>query len=172
MKTFDIKDVLSAVNIQEAKQYVGKNGYFGSNLIEIQKAVQDGDADTLGAIDEKAKWGAIFQYAFNLVGHNCSTLFLPADKVKDDGRRYREIDTYKEFIAVTGVALGKILSIRLRDNPEIETRGIFSSIVECKNKLQGVDIGGASYTMHDLYKRYEFYNLNDSEWAPFCLEVV
>jgi len=26
--------------------------------------------------------------------------------------------------------------------------------------------------MHDLFKRYEFYNVNDSEWAPFCLEVV
>ncbi len=172
MKTFEIKDVLSAVNIQEAMQYVGKTGYFGNNLIEIQKAVQDRVADTLGAIDEKANWGAIFQYDFNLVGHNCSTLFLPADKVKDDGKRYREIDTYKEFIAVTNVDLGKILSIRLRDNPEIETSGILSSIVECKNKLQGVDIGGASYTMHDLFKRYEFYNVNDSEWAPFCLEVV
>lgn len=172
MRTFAIKDVLSAVDIQAAKQYVGKNGYFGCNLIEIQKAVQDGDADTLGAIDENAQWGAIFQYGFNLVGHNCSTLFLPADKIKDDGKRYREIDTHEEFIAVTGVDLGNILTIRLKDNPEIETSGILSSIVECKDKLQGVDIGGASYTMHDLFKRYEFYNVNDSEWASFCLEVV
>ena len=68
--------------------------------------------------------------------------------------------------------LGKILTIRLKDNPEIETTGILVGLVECKNKLQGVIIGGASYTMHDLFKRYEFYNVNDSEWAPFCLEVV
>lgn len=172
MNFFDKKDVLSSININEAKQYIGKNGYFGNNLTEIQKAVDNESADMLGGIDEDASWGAIFQYNYGLIGHNCSTLFLPADKLKDDGKRYREIDTYKEFIAVTGTDLGKILSIRLRDNPEIETSGILSSIVECKNKLQGVDIGGASYTMHDLFKRYEFYNVNDSEWAPFCLEVV
>lgn len=167
MRHFEVKDVLSWATREEAKHYIGQTGFFGDSLAELADDVENGDHFLLSDVQDDTS------RCFYLDESCYYSFFLPADKVTEvPEKTYREIDTHEEFIAVTGMDLGKILTIRLKDNPEIETSGILSSIVECKNKLQGVDIGGASYTMHDLFKRYEFYNVNDSEWAPFCLEVV
>lgn len=167
MRHFEVKDVLSWGTREEAKHYIGQGGFFGDSLAELASDVETGDYFQLSDVQDDTS------SCFHLDEAGYYSFFLPADKVTEvPEKTYREIDTHEEFIAVTGMDLGKILTIRLKDNPEIERTGILVGLVECKNKLQGVIIGGAAFSTHDLFKNYEFYNVNDSEWVPFCLEVV
>ena len=116
MRTFDKKDVLSAINIEGARCYVNSIGYFGNNLKEIQKAINSGKPTTLCKIEEEAELGLIFQHSYNLVGHNANSLFLPDDKVKEVEEKevYRPFNNFSEFRTVTNTEVGEMLTLKLK----------------------------------------------------------
>ena len=75
MKTFDKKDVYSWSNCEEARQYIGEEGYFCDTFHESLAAWYRG---MLQDVDQSMPVDCIFEDEENEV----FGLFLPADKVK------------------------------------------------------------------------------------------
>ena len=75
MKTFDKKDVYSWSNCEEARQYIGEEGYFCDTFHESLAAWYKG---MLQDVDPSMPVDCVFEDEENEV----FGLFLPADKVK------------------------------------------------------------------------------------------
>ena len=76
MKTFDKKDVYSWSNCEEARQYIGDEGYFRDTYCESLAAWHRG---ILQDVDPSMPVDCIFEDEENEI----FGLFLPADKVKE-----------------------------------------------------------------------------------------
>ena len=93
MKTFDIKDVFSWSNAEEAKTYIGKTGYFNNDFESIKRAIELGGPAVLDRVDTNSIW------CFKALGVSlCFGLFLPADKVKEvEEKKWRPFKNVAEF---------------------------------------------------------------------------
>lgn len=79
MKTFDKKDVYSWSNAEDAKKYIGKEGYFSNNFSALKIKVRN--CDELTVLKNIDSYGIC---CFNTDEHfEGFGLFLPADKVKE-----------------------------------------------------------------------------------------
>ena len=78
MKTFDKKDVFTCLNAEDAKVYIGKEGYLADSLYNLRNAIQDNENTfELETINDDSYYGRF---------RSCDSdymLFLPADKVKE-----------------------------------------------------------------------------------------
>lgn len=77
MKTFDKKDVLTVVTVEEARKYIGKEGYFADRYSDLEGLIEDNLLVKLIAIDSDCS------YCFRSLNVGDYGLFLPIDKVKE-----------------------------------------------------------------------------------------
>lgn len=84
--TFNKKDVFSLVTAEEARAYIGKQGYFGDSLQELERAIKETGSNELVEVFPDERIDRVFMpqdykssYSLFLYG-----LFLPADKVKEE----------------------------------------------------------------------------------------
>lgn len=83
--TFDKKDVFTLVTAEEAKAYIGKQGYFGDSFQELERAIKETGSNELAEVFPDEHIDRVFRpqdyksaYSLFLYG-----LFLPSDKVKE-----------------------------------------------------------------------------------------
>ena len=170
MKTFDKKDVLSALTLEEAAQYKSKEGYFANNIKDLQREVDNNRIDTLCEIKEEAQWGLVFQYHYGLVGHDCSSLFLPADKVKEvEEPKYRPFKTTEEFSKVTGKRIGSILKFRCIGHDKRYYTRMYTGFHILENGNIYIELGSEAYSLEQLYNYDEWLD-EQGEWQPFGVE--
>lgn len=165
MKTFDKKDVLSALTLEEAEQYKGKEGYFANNIKDLQSEVNNNRIDTLCEIKEEAQWGLVFQYHYGLVGHDCSSLFLPTDKVKEVEVKYRPF-SLEEFL--DRFSIGTKISFRRRDMTR-STYGLFEGYQTANDQTEKshiLIICSLWYSLNELFNNYEYLD-EHGNWQPF-----
>ena len=96
MKTFDKKDVFTVLTAEDAKNYIGKEGYLSDTLINLQNRVDNSVHETLDSINE------LQPYPFSANGLS-SLLFLPFDKVKEveEPKKWRPFKDIGEFQNIT-----------------------------------------------------------------------
>lgn len=173
---FDKKDVFSWANAEDAKRYIGKEGYFASHycndlkswwkakLLDINR---DGDISNvfIGECDdvEKPYFGD---------DEDCAGLFLPADKVKRVEKKWRPFKTIEEFKRVLDIKLGSVLVYRRKDESDMEFVAAFMGYkrLQPTGSLYSVLLGGMTYLVVPLLDKYEWYNTSTNEWCPFGVE--
>lgn len=94
---FDKKDVFSWSNCEEAKKYIGKEGYFGDSLRELQKNIEDDKSRTLSNVMENNVIDFVFRPLDTFSDVLCFGLFLPASKVIKLEKKYRPFKSHREL---------------------------------------------------------------------------
>lgn len=168
MKTFDIKDVYSWSNAEEAKQYIGACGYFADSLADLQECVSNNNIMRLFNIclEPKIDVDSVFSLAETDYQY---ALFLPVDKVKEvKEKKYRPFETIEEFVKTIG-DIGTIITYREKKEPSKEMRGIFTGYMwdrACRGWILG--LGATLYRLENLFELAEYKYKN--EWQPFGIE--
>ncbi len=156
-KSFDKKDVFSWANCEEAKRYIGMNGYFAHTLSQLTDRIQKSDFNHLEKICD-----------FNT---NCFcrsgdgvmcywSMFLPADKVKEveEEKKYRAYKNFDEF----DHAVGDIVHLRLKHKHSSEYIYLITGFNYNQNSIS---INGVMGNFENFFDMYEIFN--GKGWQPF-----
>ena len=161
MKTFDRKDVYSWANCEEAKQYIGKLGFYSNNFPTLKTKVKNCEPKELIAVNDYGIGCFIFDSTDSGYG-----LFLPLDKVKEveETKKWREFRTFEEFVLAVGL-IGCHVRYRLKADKDNE----FLAIVNGFNyKAQSITINAVRYTFNELFDKFELFK--NQKWQPFGVE--
>lgn len=164
-KLFNKKDVYSWSNLEDAKKYIGEEGYFCDGFTEDLGAWHKG---LLQDVNQSMPVDYIFEDEENEV----FGLFLPADKVKQSKKKFRPFQTVEEFSKTLGIKelLGAEITFRFKEKPQkihvsvITEKGFWSQ--ENITTLDSVVMGGCDFTMNELFTDWEWLK-DGSQWQPF-----
>ena len=157
------KRPLMCFDIEEAEQFIGKNGYFSDCLFKFQN-LDDCSKSVLHCVDDKC--GDSNDYLFNDGKYYCR-FFLPEAYVipEEPKKKYRPF-SLNEF---TGLyAIGDVVTYRIKDCEVVEQSmliGFQSSHDEDIPGNEYVLIGYCRYGLKELFNDYELKYLN--HWQPF-----
>lgn len=152
------KKPLSCLDTDEAKKFIGKEGYFTDCLVAFTDISRNDKKWMLKAIDEKA------QSCFKDADGVRWDYFLPAEWVKpkepeSKWRAFKDHAEYKEFLND-----GIIESwIKIREK---ETKDTFE-VMYVGGGEDIIYLGGRAFSLSYLFEQYELFNENTQEWLPF-----
>ena len=159
-KLFDKKDIFSWASCEEAKKYIGEEGYFCDEFKEDLSAWHKG---MLQDVDQSMPVDCIFEDEENEV----FGLFLPADKVKqqEPEKKWRPFKDCAEFVRTVGCGLGDRLTIR-RKGLQI-VRNVL--VLELAQGLGTLGLGTHIFCYRKLFDDYEWQD-QEGNWQPFGVE--
>lgn len=171
MKEFDIKDVYSVINADEAREYVGTKGYFAYTISSLKEKVLKNIVATLDDINQ------LQDYPFITNGQEYSLFFLPVSKVKDiEKKKYRPFKDIQEFLMY--YKIGELIELKLKPK-DIETEYDGGEMVGAfvgyrtytDEKAMYVLIGGLYFQINDVEEMNTTQIKNsNNEWQPFGVE--
>lgn len=166
MKKFDIKDVYSWFNREDARKYINKKGYFASNINQFEILINKEDPTIFLAIHEDN--GSCFGTTHYPVGGFGYCFFLPVDKVKEvTEKKYRPFKSIDEFKKTLNTDFGQSVQIRDKDDHNQNWFGVFNGYSEKDNKLKSISIGSWWWQPEHSFEFYEVFNEQTEEWQPF-----
>lgn len=161
------KKPLAAFDTEEAKQFIGKEGYFADCLVVFTN-IRRNKKSMLTAIDEKAQ--SCFK---DDAGGVKWDYFLPAEWVKNEPewRPY----TLQEFIDNVG-GVGDVVTYRFHDKSGTSKCEWTSLIVEIETYQNGesetfpikIYIGESEFLLKELFEHYEYRK--NGQWQPFSVK--
>lgn len=163
MKVFDKKDVITCVNAEDAKKYIGKLGYFANGLIGFDAidhfAAYSLDDVQLG-IDKP-----FFYREQNFA------LFLPEDKVKEiEEPKWRAFKSIKEFADTLGIEneflIGKSITWRAKDKHSRQGVSLITNIASLSENEIFITLGSQTYIIGRLFTDLEWLD-KDGNWRVF-----
>ena len=171
MMIFNKKDVFTSVTYEEAKRYIGEEGYFTNNFCtdlskwdrRVLKDVYDPEFVTI-------------DYVYHTTDYSDYGLFLPASHVTEVNdfkyAKYRSFKDLNEFSNTLGMEdiLGNNLTYRTIASSEEHNRsdGIITNIIKAHNEIY-LGVGGDLYSLDELFEKYEWLD-KDGNWRPFGVE--
>lgn len=152
-----LSDILTCVDVEEAKRYIGQKGYFADHIDafeDLNGINKCRDFDVLVRFDE---WELPF------VADNIHwRYFLPECKLKPAEKKYRPF-TVEEFIHKVG-DVGGCVRYRHKGAPEV-FRSVITEIMETGDK---VVIGNSTISFKGLFLEFEYYD--NGTWIPFGIK--
>ena len=165
---FDKKDVFSWANSEDARQYIGKEGYLADSLEKIEELVRNERVYTLKGVSANVSCFIEDEYGFSF------GLFLPADKVLPvpmRPKKYRPFKSIEEFRkTLNDIDFLDALTIREKHYTFRQYCAVFNGYGDTNDELDEVGFGGAYKTPVDLFNHYEWYDEKTEKWMPFGVE--
>ena len=160
MKQFDKKDVFTLVTAEEAKAYIGKQGYFGDSLEELEEDIKNKYKMQLENVYPDRYTSIVFRPYASDTSYG---LFIPVDKIKEieKPKKWRPFKNSKEFINTVKKCLGDSITFRYKEENESNSSALITSF----SKELYVTFGGRSYSYEQLFYYLEWFNGNT--WKPF-----
>lgn len=171
MKEFDVKDVYSVLNAEEAREYVGTKGYFAYTLSSLKEKVLKNVVATLDDINQ------LQDYPFITNGSQYGLFFLPVSKVKEiEKKKYRPFKDIQEFLMY--YKIGDFIQLKVKpkdietENDGGEISGLFVGYrTYTDEKSVYVLIGGLYFQLNDIDEMSTLQIKNsNNEWQPFGVE--
>jgi len=170
---FDKKDIITAINCEDAKEYINKKGYYGYSLAEWEpcKLLNVYLKETTDVRDT-------FYVNDHGIVHFCP-MFIPADKVKKLKKQWRPFKTIDEFKKTLGdkkgdvfipLSLGDEVTYRPKSDVTTELHVIFNGYKIINNQFIYVLLGVWFYYLKDLFDRYEFLDKKTNQWKLFGVQ--
>lgn len=160
------KRPLSCLDTDEAKEFIGKEGYFTDCLAVFTNVRRYEKKWMLKAIDEKA------QRCFEDADGVCWDYFLPAEWVKPEELecKWRPF-TLDEFVKRFDLEIGtRVFLIRSKTTPVNQRRLLLTGIIQDKEPCScGVCLGGFYFTFSDLFQMFDV-RFGKNDWQPFGVE--
>lgn len=153
-----LSDILTCVDIEEAKQFIGQKGYF-SDCIRNFDDLSVKTADVLSGVYDH-------DMAFIAEDDTHWRYFIPECRLKPKEKKYRPY-TLEEFLNEGFEVLNEgfeIIVFREKSNPSMEYHVRYNGYKKYDN-VYNVILGNMGYTLSDLFEDFErFYN---GRWFPF-----
>lgn len=168
MKTFDKKDVYSWSNAEKAKQYIGKQGYFGDSIAELDNKIQGVFKNILTDIFASDTDRASFPFGND--DEETWSLFLPADKVKEveEPKKWRAFKDLSEFANTLELdkLIGAEIGFRYKDDHTISSQAIITRIEFHSTNNIVITLGGQGWGIRRLFQELEWLD-RDGKYKPF-----
>lgn len=153
-----LSDILTCVDIEEAKQFIGQKGYF-SDCIRNFDDLSVKTADVLSGV---------YDHDMTFIAEDDThwRYFIPECRLKPKEKKYRPY-TLEEFLNEGFEVLNEgfeIIVFREKGNSLTEYHVRYNGYRKYEN-VYNVILGNISYTFDDLFEDFErFYN---GRWFPF-----
>lgn len=156
-----LSDILTCVDIEEAKQFIGQKGYF-ADVIDLFDNLEDRQYGALACADD-------CDSPFRVHGENYFwRYFLPESRLKPEKKKYRPY-TLKEFFEKYKV--GSAITIRIKNNDLVQWKLLITGhrieTLKDGTYYKTVYIGNSSYTLQELFDDYEIRNPDTDTFIPF-----
>lgn len=164
IKTFDKKDVFSVLNAEDASRYVGEKGYFADDLQTLKQNVEENRLYKLHKISANYTFPFRGEKEYDL---NNFSLFLPADKVKEE-KKYRPFKDCIELcqhVRVTGEDLYAGLTLNIRNKKNKIVRQVL--VTEINYGKPFIGLGICLFDLKNLFRGYEWQDEENGDWQPF-----
>lgn len=157
------KKPLTCFDLEQAKDYVGKNGYF-SDYLNVYTNIRNMEESVLQSLDE---------HHYEAFVETCCkwAFFLPAEWVKETEKKYRPF-SLDEFLKVCDI--GDSVYFKKKNSDEVECAmflGYVTDVDRSDDEKPGaceVMLGVFHYSLFSLFEDFErFYN---GRWWPFGVE--
>lgn len=166
MKKFDIKDVFSWSNAEDAKQYIGKYCYFADKLGDLENQVKKDKRYKLQRVSLLEMVHSVFFADDEFWG-----LCLPADKVKEvEEKKWRAFRTIEEFKKTFNAGIGRVFELRSKEDHLKIRVCVCTGYREYDSKLISFMFGNLELSTNVCFDMYEVFNENTEEWQPFGVE--
>lgn len=159
------KKPLDCFDVDIAKQFIGKKGYFSNSLgwYSVLKRTWNGTLDDIESQKEQCFYDCESEGYFHY--------FLPAEWVKSEEPKeiYRAF-SLNEFSEL--YAIGDVVTFRLKDCEVIEQSMLIGFQSSDDEDIPGngyVLIGNCRYGFMELFNNHELKHLD--HWQPFGIEV-
>lgn len=167
-KLFELRDVFCFANAEKAKEYIGKDCYFGSSLEDLTLSVeQNYNRYTLHSIDLVRDDAKVFE-ADTGVDFVVASYCLPKEKVIRPDAKYRpfkDLDELADYLETSVPYLaGKILHYKGKATGK-EYISLISSICLSDSRVR---LDGWSNSLENLFNEYELWN--GEKWIPFGMK--
>ena len=160
------KRPLSCLDIDEAKEFIGKEGYFTDCLAVFTNIRRYEKKWMLKAIDEKA------QRCFEDADGVCWDYFLPVEWVtpEEPECKWRPF-TLDEFTERFALEIGtRVFYVRSKNTPERKQRLLLTGLNKEKDPdLCGIGLGPYFFRFSELFYFYEV-KIGEKDWQPFGVE--
>ena len=174
MKTFNKKDIITILNLEDAEKYVGEEGYFSDRCYAELGLWEHG---VLAEVLKEETLESVF-HAEDEDGDeiNYFGLFIPAAKLKEvkSKSKFRPFADLTEFERVTGYELGDVVSLMLTKYNVIY-KGVYTSSSEEQDGDQDcfitIGIHLLSLNNKEELKGLKIRFKGETEWRPFGVEV-
>lgn len=149
-----LSDILTCVDIEEAKQYINQIGYFADNI------------NLFDNLDERL-YGVLAGITVNnqsFCAHDGVSYwryFIPECRLKPKEKKYRPY-TMENF------TISEFVIFREKSNPSMEYHVRYNGYRKYDNVYK-VILGNISYTFSGLFEDFERLD-NNGKWVPFGVE--
>ena len=156
-RILDGKKPLNCFDVDIAKQFIGKKGYF-SHYIDNYADLKNTALGTLGSAEDT--FDGSFCCTEETLDNYYYEFFIPEEWVKPEEpeKKYREYKDLDEFFDVTGLEIGDLIKLKFPGNNVAELLIVGS----CDD---GLFIGIHKYTFKQLFEAVEISI--SGEWQPF-----
>lgn len=156
---------LTCFDCEEAKQFIGQEGYFSNNKTDFQD-LNDACRDVLQDVIDSYE---------NTPPFKCSdyihkNYFLPIAWTKEKPYRAYQV---KEFYDLFADKVGKqVFIMRNKYDPDKAYVALLTEVPLYTNTVQYlVGLGTGTYTLPELVKKYEIFDDSENKWKPFGVEM-
>ena len=149
------KKPLTCFDCDEAKQFIGQEGYFSNDKTDFQD-LNDACRDVL----QDVKYSDYF----------LKNYFLPIAWTKEKPYRAYQV---KEFYDLFADKVGKQVFI-MRNKYDLDNAfvALLTEVPLYTNTIKYlVGLGTATYTLPELVKKYEIFDDSENKWKPFGVEM-
>lgn len=161
--SFDTKDVISVLNVDDAEEYIGKEGYCSNTIYELQEAINNRSKCKLVNVVNRS--GRPFTYEYHEdsgIIYDKAGLFLPANKVKRE-KKWRPF-TLEEFMEIFKV--GDVITFRTKDS-NYHGKWLYTGCtIGRKSPKIRLYLGTYMFSFQELFDEYEYLDKNDN-WNLF-----
>lgn len=167
--SFDKKDVISVLNVDNAKEYIGQEGYFGNTLFCLQEAINRKFIQRLVSVHNELSEPFVTEYSDT--GEVCeenSSLFLPEDKVKQKEKKCVACKSIGFLLTVINKKVGDALTYRKKGEATIHNCIITEELFD--DYCSFVVLGSKQFSAKELFEDYEWRD-KGLNWCPFGMEV-
>lgn len=164
-KLFELRDVFCFANVEKAKEYIGKDCYFGSSLEDLTHNVEQiYNCFKLHSLDPNRDDTKVFE-ADTGVDFEVASYCLPEEKVIRPDAKYRpfkDLDELADYLETSIQYLaGRILHYKGKATGK-EYVSVISSICLSDSRVR---LDGWSNSLENLFNEYELWN--GEKWIPF-----
>lgn len=166
------KRPLGCFDTEEAKEFIGKEGYFCRNEHLFSDAKKIGSTSTLVQIKPEEPDPFVPQIMIDSDQPFGYEYFLPAEwlKPEEPENKWRPF-TLDEFVKRFDLEVGtRVFLIRYKTTPEHQKRLLLTGLIHDTNPgCCGVCLGGFQFTFSDLFDMFDV-RFGEKDWQPFGVE--
>jgi hypothetical protein len=162
-----LSDILTCVDIEEAKQFIGQKGYFSDCI----RNFDDLSVKTADVLSDVYDYDMTPDMTFMAEDDTHWRYFIPECRLKPKEKKYVQFQTTHD-LGDANLHLGNIINFVNTKFLDVVHRAVINEVTYDDNTKELIDItlGSTTYSFESLFNDYQFLDSN-GKWVPFGKKV-